>query len=203
MHFSSAQITIIFLLAPFLLWGQKDTLLSSEPIENEELIENFIENANEDIEFDFNTTFENLQTFVKNPINLNAATREDLEELLFLTDIQIQSFLDYREKLGILISIYELQSIPSFDLKTINNILPFVTVKKNVDDLHIGFKKLLFKGNNEIYIRWSRLLEQPNGFSKLRDHWVKQQYKEKRWEKDPKRRHNCSWHPLNEVAYKG
>lgn len=162
-------ILFFIIFIPLILKSQNDSIPPGDPIENEELIENFIENTNEDIEFDFNTTFENLQTYVRNPIDLNAASRNDLEELIFLTDIQIQSLLDYREKLGKLISIYELQAVPSFDLNTINNILPFVTIKNEVDDLHIGLKDLLLKGDNEMYLRWSRILEQQKGFTPLDD----------------------------------
>jgi len=167
MNFYRSKLTICFVLVPFIIGAQKDSIPPIDPIENEELIENFIENTNEDIEFDFNTTFESLQTYTRNPINLNKATKEDLEELFFLTELQIQSFLKYREELGNLISIYELQAVPSFDLNTINNILPFVTVRNDVDELHIGFKDLLLKGNNEIYLRWSRLLESQKGYTKL------------------------------------
>ncbi len=151
---------------PSLFVAQNDSIPYGESIERD-LIENFIENTNEDVDFDFNTAFENLQTYIKNPINLNTASKDDLEELFFLTDIQIQSFVDYREQLGNLISIYELQAVPFFDLNTIQTILPFVTVQSNVDDLHIGFKDLLLKGNNEVYLRWSRLLEQQKGYIKL------------------------------------
>lgn len=169
MVFIRLQLMVCFALLPFINWAQRDSVAQDNPVENEDLIENFIENTNEDIEFDFNTTFENLQTYVKNPINLNKATKSQLEELFFLSELQIQHFLEYREKLGNLISIYELQAVPGFDLNTIYSILPFVTVKNNVDDLHIGFKDLLFKGQNELYLRWGRILEKPKGFTKLEE----------------------------------
>jgi Helix-hairpin-helix motif len=167
MRFKSVLTFILLLMMPSFFWAQKDSIPQNDPIEDEDIIENFIENINEDIEFDFNTTFESLQAYVQNPINLNTATKGELEELFFLTEIQIQNFLSYRHQLGHLISIYELQAVPDFDLKTIQNILPFVTVSNDIDDLHIGFKDLLLKGNNEVYLRWSRLLENQKGFSKL------------------------------------
>lgn len=167
MNFTRFQLIFCSVFFPLLIAAQIDTIPPSDPVENEDLIEDFIQNTDEEADFDFNTAFENLQTYVKNPVNLNTATRYDLEELFFLTDIQIQSLLTYREQLGELISIYELQAIPNFDLKTIQNILPFVAVRNDVDDLHIGLKDLLFKGRNEVYLRWSRILEEQKGFTKL------------------------------------
>ncbi len=167
MNFKSFQHIVFLVLTPYLVGAQKDSIPTGFPNINEDLIENFIEDTNEDVDFDFNTAFETLQTYAYKPINLNTASKDDLEELFFLTELQIQNLLNYREDLGNLISIYELQAVPTFDLNTIQSILPFVTVRNDVDDLHIGFKDLLFKGNNELYLRWSRLLETPKGYTKL------------------------------------
>src|ERR1044071_8827921 len=54
-----------------------------------------------------------LQYFKKHPLNLNAAGADDLKELFFLTDLQIENLLSYRRLLGKFISIYELQAIPA------------------------------------------------------------------------------------------
>ena len=55
----------------------------------------------------------------KEPMNLNTATASDLQIFPFLTGLQIQSFIRYRNVLGNLISIYELQSVPAWDIQTI------------------------------------------------------------------------------------
>src|SRR5205809_2296597 len=63
----------------------------------------------------------------KHPLNLNAADANELKELISLTDLQIDNFISYRNLFGSLISIYELQAIPSWDIVTIKKILPYVT----------------------------------------------------------------------------
>src|SRR5947209_1395905 len=50
---------------------------------------------------------EDLEYFRKRPINLNKANPADLRKLHLLTDLQITEFINYRNKLGSLISIYE------------------------------------------------------------------------------------------------
>ena len=45
--------------------------------------------------------------------------------MYILSETQINSLLDYRQKFGKFLSIYEIQAIPDFDLATIRKILPF------------------------------------------------------------------------------
>src|ERR1041385_5715890 len=66
-----------------------------------------------------------LQYFKKHPLNLNEAEANDLKELFFLSDLQIENLLSYRHLLGKFISIYELQAIPGWDVDTIKKILQF------------------------------------------------------------------------------
>ncbi len=130
----------------------------------QQLIEDYLQGLDEGGDFDFNTLFEALETFQKRPLNLNTADQDELESLLLLDDIQINNFLTYRNSAGKLISIYELQAIPSFDLATINRILPFVKVSGEIDDIQLSLKQMLLEGSNEVYIRWGRLLETQRGF---------------------------------------
>ena len=97
----------------------------------------------------------------------------------FLTDLQIQSFIRYRNTLGNLISIYELQSVPGWDLPTIYKLLPFVTVEKKMilkEDILSRFKN----GDNSLLLRGSRTMEKSKGYdqslsnhyNKDRNHWL-------------------------------
>lgn len=71
---------------------------------------------------------ENLWAFYQRPIDLHSASREDLALLCILTDTQLDRFFEHLEKNGALVSIYELQAIPEFDLTTIYQLIPFVQV---------------------------------------------------------------------------
>ena len=67
-----------------LLAQQQDSLKSATQSvndgETEYLIERLVEDADAQ-EFDFGTEFENLESYKNNPLDLNLATRADLEDL--------------------------------------------------------------------------------------------------------------------------
>src|SRR5882672_3951750 len=69
-----------------------------------------------------------LDQYKKHPIDLNTAENTELKELSLLNALQIESLISYRELLGKLISIYELQAIPYWDPATIRKLLPFVRI---------------------------------------------------------------------------
>ena len=64
-----------------------------------------------------------------------------------------------------LISIFELQAIPSFDLNTIYNILPFVKVTGDIEDFHVPLGKLLIKGQHQIFLRYTQQFPHKKGFT--------------------------------------
>ncbi len=167
LHIYTMQKTfLLFILFPYLLLAQSpDTLRVEPPDETQELIEDFLQNTDGEGAFDFNTLFEEIEDFRNNPIHLNTANEAILRDLRLLSDIQILDFLSYRQEMGDLISIYELQAIPSFDLATIRRILPYVTIKGDVDDYQIPLSRMLTSGRHEVYLRWSRILEQQKGFT--------------------------------------
>jgi hypothetical protein len=72
-----------------------------------------------------------LEYFKKHPLNVNEATEEELRFLHLLSELQIINFIRYKKIVGELIDIYELQSIPGWDIVTIRKLLPFITVKEN------------------------------------------------------------------------
>lgn len=72
--------------------------------------------------------WQELEQFRRSPLNLNSATSEELLQLGLLDDIQVSHLIKYRELMGALIDIHEMQALPGWDLYTICRLLPFVTV---------------------------------------------------------------------------
>lgn len=108
--------------------------------------------------------YERLWLFYHQPIHLNQTSREELKLLCILTDRQIDNFFNYLSKNGALVSIYELQAIPAFDLATIYLLLPFVKVEEVA-------KRLLWKStvkNNYWITRYERTLEPKKGYRSSR-----------------------------------
>ena len=108
--------------------------------------------------------FESLYQNYLTPIDLNKVTREQLSSVYILSEKQLNSFFNYRQKYGNLLSIYELQSIPDFDLRTIYKLVPFVAVKS--DKLSFGtFTDGLGSSNQYLLLRYAQILETKKGFT--------------------------------------
>lgn len=155
------------------------------PNSTKQQLENLADATEEETEDD--AYLQQLDYLRKEPLNLNTVTADELQVFYFLTDLQIQNLIQYRNSLGRLIDIYELQAVPTWDVQTIHKILPFVTVERKVvlkEDLLSRFKS----GDNSLLLRGSRILEKAKGYdqslnthySKDRNHWLfryKYQYK--------------------------
>jgi hypothetical protein len=130
------------------------------------LIENIV--ADNDAEdFDFDTQFEYLETYLKNPLDLNRATEQQLTDFGLLTAIQIQALLLYRERFGQIFSLYELQGVPTFDLKTILRLSPYVQVERSKALEKLNFKRIFKWGRHQIFARYQRILETQKGYTPL------------------------------------
>ena len=132
--------------------------------ENEKiLIENIAASSDAEVKFDVEQT--QLMFFKKHPVNLNTASDNALKELGLLTDLQIENLLRYKIENGKLISIYELQSLNTFDMQTIQRIFPYVNVSGSENDYHISAKELFTKGRFQFTHRINTTLEMPVGYS--------------------------------------
>lgn len=137
----------------------------------EQQLENLTEQQEGETEDD--TYLQALVQLRKNPVNLNTAEESELRETRMVTDLQIQSLLRYRRLLGNLITIYELQSVPGWDMETIQKILPYVKVG-NVVPLSADLKQRFFGGQHSILVRVQQNLEKSEGY--LRPDSVESRY---------------------------
>ena len=108
---------------------------------------------------------QSLLQFTKNKININTAGQGEFRELKMLTDLQIQNILKYRQLLGNFISIYELQSVPTLDIETIQKILPYIRVG-NIETLGENLRNRFSDGQHSILLRVQQVLETSEGFSR-------------------------------------
>lgn len=104
-----------------------------------------------------------LEYFRVHPINLNTADAKELKQLWLITDLQIENLLLYRKLFGNLLSLYELQAIPGWDIYMIRKLLPFVTVSMQLL-LKENVRKRFHEGEHVIVFRASQVLEKAKGF---------------------------------------
>lgn len=128
----------------------------------EQQLENITEVA-EDGETTNDEWWQNLEYLKQKPLNLNEATASDISELQLLTDLQANNFISYRNLLGKLISIYELQAVPGWDINLVKKLLPYVTIADPVFTKE-EIRQRLNKGNHYLLLRYSRVLEKADGY---------------------------------------
>ncbi len=118
-------------------------------------------------EVPFEDLYETLLQYYQTPLNLNTANREDLRALLLLSENQITTLLQHRQRNGELLSVYELQSINGFDLRTIYRILPFVTVQSPDANAVRGslWQRIKHEDNNALFLRYERVLQVRKGYA--------------------------------------
>lgn len=125
-----------------------------------------VTNLMEDEEPENDEWLQQMVHFSENPVNLNTAGRGLLMELQLLSPVQIDALLQYRRLCGPLLSLYELQAIPGWQVQTIRKLLPFVTVEQTVRAV-VDLRKRLSGGDHFLLLRQSRVLEKAEGY--LRD----------------------------------
>ena len=124
-------------------------------------LENFTDARQEEPEDDY--YLQSMEHFKKHPLNLNTASAADLRELVALTDLQIDNFISYRDLLGKLISIYELQAVPAWDIATIHRIIPYVAIGSALSPAE-DLRERLKDGDQSLLVRLSEVLEKSDGF---------------------------------------
>ncbi|MGQ7869578.1 helix-hairpin-helix domain-containing protein [Sunxiuqinia sp. sy24] len=123
--------------------------------ELEGLVESVLaENENADVE----QLMAELQQMKENPFNINQAGREDFQRLYFLSAMQIDQLLRYREQYGQIFTPFELNTIEGFDPKLIQVLQAFVVF----GDTEIESPS--FWARQELMIRAIRLVEEQKGF---------------------------------------
>jgi hypothetical protein len=143
---------------------KKDSVFVDDPLKQQ--IEDLSENIGSE-NADLTTLVENLTYYAEHPLNLNSVTREELQDFMLLSDLQVDNLLAHRERFGPLMNIYELQAIDGFDLVTISKILPYVKVAEMNAVGHFSFAEMKKYGKNEIIIREQFILEDQKGYSPI------------------------------------
>ncbi|HEY5591202.1 MAG TPA: helix-hairpin-helix domain-containing protein [Paludibacter sp.] len=131
-----------------------------------DIFEQYTAESEDDIDYD--TFYEELMYCSQNPINLNRTTREELERLPFLSDIQVENIISHIYRFGPLQTIYELQLIDGLDMTDIRRMLPFVVVGEVAETFKkIYWQDLLRYGKNELFFRLDKGVETKEGYQFL------------------------------------
>ncbi len=130
-----------------------------------QLIEIIAENLETGEEFDYTELAEHIDDWQRKPININSEETSVLAQWSIITDYAYQQLQDHIRRNGPLLSILELQSIPGFDPATIRILQSITNVAgRDMFTQTASLGRLLLHGQNEIYIRGGRTIEQADGY---------------------------------------
>ena len=152
----------IFLSTLLLLWAftfRAQSLFLPE--------DNLEELAEETGSIDWEDELEELSHRLQEPLNLNTATREQLEQFPFLTARQVEEIQAYIYIHGQMQTIYELQLVEEMDKRTIDLLLPFVCVKPVEEGSGFPLPRDLLKfGKHEALVRFDVPFYRRKGYEK-------------------------------------
>jgi hypothetical protein len=114
-------LLVLFLFLQNILFAQQVNYIGQSVIER--IVESYAEELSED--GDLTLLLEDLEAYLENPMNINAANRADFEKLFFLTSYQIENLLAYRKKYGQLYSQFELEAIEGFNAQLAADLAAF------------------------------------------------------------------------------
>lgn len=122
-------------------------------------------------DLDYESLYESIFQYYRQPLNLNRVTPEELRSLYILSETQINQFFTHKKKYGRFLSVYELQAIEGFDLETVKQVLPFVTlIDSNLDaDNASLWQRIKREDNNYFIFRLDRTLQTKKGYKEKED----------------------------------
>lgn len=119
----------------------------------EELAEQLIGEEEGEV-FQWENNFEELSELKENPININTATKEQLEKFPFLSDRIVENILYYLYKNGPMLSENELWMIEDINRQTIRCLQPFIYFKQpEKEEYKPTLKQVLKYGKQELLTR--------------------------------------------------
>jgi len=131
------------------------------PVNNEQQLENLADEGQGETEDE--SWMQDIEQYKKNPVNLNLAEEEELRQLRWLNELQVTSLISYRKLLGALISLYELQAVPGWDIATIRKLIPFITIAMPLK-ITGEISGRLKTGEHRVLLRLSQVLEKSKGY---------------------------------------
>ena len=131
----------------------------------QQFIEIIAENQESGEEFDYTEIGEQLDDWRRSPIDINSPDAAVLVQWKVISENAYRALQDHITKNGPLLDILELQSIPGFDADVIHILQVISKVAgRDVQTQSLPLGEMLLHGQNEIYIRAGRTLQESDGY---------------------------------------
>ena len=131
----------------------------------QQFIEFITENQDGGEEFDYSEIGEQLDDWSRSPIDINSPEAAILVQWKIISDNAYRNLQDHIYQTGPLLDLLELQSISGFDPEMIRILKVIATVKgRETQTQSIPFGQMLIHGQNEIYLRAGRTIQEADGY---------------------------------------
>jgi len=169
LNFTSSMVLslLVLLLSGNLLKAQQPELDLRQREAIISRVENIAERAEQ--ELDYSDLLDGLYYYLENPLNINYAEFDEFKALLFLTDFQINNIIEYRNKYGNFLTVYELQAIEGMDGAVIDLLTPFISVSTEKSTQSYKAKNVFKYARHDLFIRWGRILQEQEGYKPISD----------------------------------
>lgn len=111
--------------------------------------------------------YENLSELAEHPFNINMVTKEELEQLPFLSDKMVENILYYVYKYGPLVSLNELWGVEGMDKQTQMFLKDFIYVGNSVEKQAFSWKNLWKYNKQEVWMRTDIPLNEKAGYANI------------------------------------
>ncbi len=131
----------------------------------QQFIEFITENQDGGEEFDYSEIGEQLDDWSRSPIDINSPEAAILVQWKIISDNAYRNLQDHIYQTGPLLDLLELQSISGFDPEMIRILKVIASVKgRETQTQSIPFGQMLIHGQNEIYLRAGRTIQEADGY---------------------------------------
>jgi hypothetical protein len=154
-------LTTILIISCFhkSIWAQTEENLRQWA---SEIIETMAADSEEEVDFSF--LMDDLIRLYHSPININSASRNELAQIVFLTDAHIEALLFQRYQVKQFNSLFELQAVAGYTRQLIEWLEPLLVFEA------AGEAELRkFRPRGDLFIRAQRTLEKPKGYITQQD----------------------------------
>ncbi len=144
-------VLVVFLLLNVVFLNAQE----SKEIVIERCLEQWVSNANE--EQDYTDWIQDLEELYEQPIPVNTAMASDFERLPMLSESAIANLLKYRERVGQIYSIYELQAVKGFSPELLSDLQYFLSFDETSKQ-KIQLKNAMRYGQHSLLLRGRRYI---------------------------------------------
>lgn len=150
----------LFCILPFLLFYIHTNAQPSDD-QLQKILDDWIQTQDE--QTDYEGLLEQLYLLATDPIDINKASTEELRSLFLLNENEITELIRYRDAVGTISDLYELQTIENWSIELIEIILPFITIENLKPEKNL-WQRMNSEGKGYLLWRTDTFFEERKGF---------------------------------------